>query len=124
LKTINYKLPIETSRWNNIDRANIICTKCDNITIGDEYHYIIECQHLKKLFYRFIITNLQERPTILKFKQIMSASQKQIKKKLCKFVQNINKSFVLTALSLLYIFYIYVYINDNLRYFFNNESSF
>ena len=124
MKTINYKLPIETSRWNNIDRANIICTKCDNITIGDEYHYIIECQHLKKLFYRFIITNLQERPTILKFKQIMSASQKQIKKKLCKFVQNINKSFVLTALSLLYIFYIYVYINDNLRYFFNNESSF
>ena len=26
---------------------------------------------------RFIITNLQERPNILKFKQIMSASQKQ-----------------------------------------------
>ena len=26
---------------------------------------------------RFIITNLQEKPTILKFKQIMSASQKQ-----------------------------------------------
>ena len=77
MKTINYKLPIETSRWNNIDRANIICTKCDNITIGDEYHYIMECQHLKNLNNRFTITNLQERPNILKFKQIMSASQKQ-----------------------------------------------
>jgi hypothetical protein len=77
LRTINYKLPIETSRWNNIDRANIICTKCDKITIGDEYHYIMECQHLKKFKNRFIITNLQERPNILKFKQIMSASQKQ-----------------------------------------------
>ena len=77
MRTINYKLPIETSRWNNIDRANIICTKCDNITIGDEYHYIMECQHLKKLYNRFIITNLQEKPTILKIKQIMSASQKQ-----------------------------------------------
>ena len=31
---------IETGRWNNIDRANRIYTKCDNVTIGDEYHYI------------------------------------------------------------------------------------
>ena len=77
MKTINYKLSIETSRWNNIDRANIICTKCDTITIGDEYHYIMECQHLTNLNNRFINTNLQERPNILKFKQIMSASQKQ-----------------------------------------------
>jgi len=34
-------LLIETGRFNNIDRANIICTKWDKITIGDEYHYIM-----------------------------------------------------------------------------------
>jgi hypothetical protein len=44
-RTTNHKLPIETGRWNNIDRVNRICTKCNNITIGDEYHYIIECEH-------------------------------------------------------------------------------
>jgi hypothetical protein len=38
-RTTNHKLPIETGRWNNIDRVNRICTKCDNITIGDEYQY-------------------------------------------------------------------------------------
>jgi hypothetical protein len=32
-RTTNHKLPIETGRWNNIDRVNRICTKCDNITI-------------------------------------------------------------------------------------------
>jgi hypothetical protein len=37
----------------------------------------MECQHFKNFKNRFIITNLQERPNILKFKQIMSASQKQ-----------------------------------------------
>jgi hypothetical protein len=37
----------------------------------------MECQHLTNLNNRFINTNLQERPNILKFKQIMSASQKQ-----------------------------------------------
>ena len=40
-RTTNHKLPIP-GRWNNIDRVNRICTKCDNITIGDEYHYIME----------------------------------------------------------------------------------
>jgi hypothetical protein len=44
---------------------------------------------------RFIVTNLRERPNILKFKQIMSAYQKQNLEKLCKFIRNINKSFVL-----------------------------
>jgi hypothetical protein len=31
-RTTNHKLPIATGRWNNIDRVNRICTKCDNIT--------------------------------------------------------------------------------------------
>ena len=94
-RTTNHKLPIETGRWNNIDRVNRICTKCDNITIGDEYHYIMECEHFSNFRNRFIVTNLRERPNILKFKQIMSAYQKQNLEKLCKFIRNINKSFVL-----------------------------
>jgi hypothetical protein len=44
---------------------------------------------------RFIVTNLRERPNILKFKQIMSAYQKLNLEKLCKFIRNINKCFVL-----------------------------
>ena len=35
-RTTNHISPIETGRWNNIDRVNRICTKCDNIAIGDE----------------------------------------------------------------------------------------
>ena len=46
----------------------VICTKCDNRTVEDEYHYIIECQNFR---HRLIITNLRK---ILKFKYIMSAS--------------------------------------------------
>ena len=48
----------------------------DNITIGDEYHYIMECEHFSNFRNMFIITNLRERPNILKFKRIMS--QKEI----------------------------------------------
>ena len=35
----------------------------------------------------------RERPIILKFKQIMSASQKHTLEKLCKFIRDINKSY-------------------------------
>ena len=80
IQNTNHKLPIETGRWNNIDSVYRICTKCDNIIIGDEYHYIMECEHFSNFRNRFIATNLRERPNILKLKQIMSAYQKQILK--------------------------------------------
>jgi hypothetical protein len=56
LRTTNNKFPMEIG-WNNIDGANRICTKCDNITIGGEYHYIMECQHFPNFGCRFNITN-------------------------------------------------------------------
>jgi hypothetical protein len=74
-----------------------ICTKCDNITIEDLW--IPLHNGMSNIFLnfrnRFIITNLRERPNNLKSKQIMSAYQKQNLEKSCKFIQNINKSFVL-----------------------------
>ena len=81
-RTTNNKLHIETGWWNNIDRVNRICTKCDNITIGDEYHYIMECEHFSNFRNRFIVANLRERPNILMLKQIMNAYHKQNLEKL------------------------------------------
>ena len=62
---------MESGCWNNIDRANRIsvCTKCENITIGDECQYIMECQHFSYFSNRFNITNIREKLNILKFKQ-------------------------------------------------------
>ena len=52
----------------------------------------MECEHFSNFRNRFIAANLRERPNILKF--IMSAYQKQNLEKLCKFIRNMNKSFV------------------------------
>jgi hypothetical protein len=109
-RTTNHKLPIETGRWNNIDRINRICTKCDSITIGDEYHYIMECEHFSSFRNRFIVTNLRETPNIPKFKQIMSAYQKQNLEKLCKFIRNINKSFACIYCIYVYIYFVFVFV--------------
>jgi hypothetical protein len=91
----NHKLPIETGRWNNIDVSTEYVQNETILTTGDEYHYIMECEHFSNFRNRFIVTNSRERPNILKFKQIMSAYQKQNLEKICKFIRNINKSFVL-----------------------------
>jgi hypothetical protein len=47
-----------------------------------------------------------EKPNILKFKQIMSAYQKQNLEKLCKFIRNINKS-LFSRLSHAHVFVVY-----------------
>ena len=54
----------------------------------------MEREHFSNFRDRFIFTNLRERPNILKFKHIMSAYQNQNLEKLCQFIRNINKSFV------------------------------
>ena len=53
-----------------------------------------------------------KKPNILKFKQIMSAYQKQNLEKIFKFIRNLNKSFVLYAVSqhCLYCIYLYIYL--------------
>lgn len=39
----NVKLPIETGRWLNIPKDNIICKLRDCNKIGDEFHYLFKC---------------------------------------------------------------------------------
>ena len=53
-----------------------------------------------------------KKANILKFKQIMSAYQKQNLEQIFKFIRNINKSFVLYAVSqhCLYCIYLYIYL--------------
>lgn len=43
-RTCNHKLPIETGRWSNIERFHRICLLCNKNTLGDEYHFVMECR--------------------------------------------------------------------------------
>lgn len=89
-RTSNHKLPIETGRWNNIDRENRVCTNCVSGCIGDEFHYIMECQFLSENRNRFICKQLTRRPNILNFKKIMCTSDKVKLEKICRLIRNIN----------------------------------
>lgn len=39
-RSCNYKLPIETDRWSNIERCYRICSWCNKNTLDDEYHML------------------------------------------------------------------------------------
>ena len=45
-RTRNHRLPIETGRWNSIPVHERVCHLCHS-DIGDEFHYILSCEHFK-----------------------------------------------------------------------------
>jgi hypothetical protein len=53
-RTINNKLPIETGKWQIIDRGQRICNLCNKLQIGDEYHYFFNCIFLRHKHKEFI----------------------------------------------------------------------
>ena len=74
IRTSNHKLPIETSRWDDIEISERKCPLCNTNDIGDEYHYLLRCPyfeaernlHLKPYFIR--------RPNMLKLGELLSSS--------------------------------------------------
>ena len=48
-RTLNHKLPMESGRWQNIDRNMRTCNLCDKKEIGDEFHYILECNYFNNI---------------------------------------------------------------------------
>ena len=92
-RTANHKLPIETGRWNNIDVADRKCTLCEKNTIGDEFHYLLECPFFKHDRQRYIHNSYYNRPNILKYKNLLLNSDENCLLNLSKFMGIIIKQF-------------------------------
>ena len=59
-RTANHKLPIELGRWNNIEYDERKCDLCDQRSIGDQSHYLLECDFFKRERQLFISDNTIE----------------------------------------------------------------
>lgn len=91
-RTSNHKLPIETGRWNDIERSNRLCNLCKR-DIGDEFHYILCCTVLKNERERekYIPKFYLFRPNIVKFKELFPPNNVSLLSKLCKFISIVNE---------------------------------
>ena len=84
-RTGNVKLPIETGRWFNIGRDDIICHLC-NSDVGDEFHYIFNCTSLSAERNDYIVIIQIEQVHFL-FSSYSLQQQKSPLSKLCKYLQ-------------------------------------
>ena len=47
IRTSNHKLPVETSRWEDIEISERKCPLCNTNDIGDEYHCLLCCPYFE-----------------------------------------------------------------------------
>ena len=77
----------------NIPREDRKCTICDSNDIGDEFHYLFNCncfeyerrQYLKPYFYK--------RPNMIKFRELLSSENVTLLNKLSRFSETIMVKF-------------------------------
>ncbi|XP_074661598.1 uncharacterized protein LOC141914230 [Tubulanus polymorphus] len=68
----NHKLPIETGRYENKPRNERVCNKCNENTIGDEYHFILKCEFFNAFRILYIPNRYRIGANQYKFKQLLS----------------------------------------------------
>lgn len=92
-RTSNHKLPIETGRWNGIERSERKCNLCNLKDIGDEFHYLLICPFLAESRKKYIKKYYYKRTNTLKFKELLNTNSESQLRKLSQFVKEIMKIF-------------------------------
>ena len=92
-RTTNHKLPIETGRWNDVDRSDRICTLCNSISIADEFHYLFNCKYFENERRQMIPQRYFYHPNVLKYRELMASSNLQILHNMCRFISLILSNF-------------------------------
>ena len=92
-RTGNHRLPIEKGRWDNINRPERVCPLCTNGALGDEFHYLFECEHLKMQRKNYISRYYTRHPNVLKTNQLLNSGPLRELNKLATFCQRIMELF-------------------------------
>ena len=82
-----HSLNIETGRYNNIQRQNRICTKCNRMEVEDEFHFVFVCPLYNNLRTKFIKRYYWRNPSMFKLIQLFSVQNKKSLCNLGKFIQ-------------------------------------
>ena len=86
-RTSNHKLPIENGRFSKLSRHLRVCENCDTNTLGDEFHFLLECPALNDLRKKYIPKFYWQRPNMICLQQLMSLNNQQKQINLLKFIK-------------------------------------
>ena len=88
----NIKIPVEVGRWNGTPLDERICPFCRK-DVGDEYHYILSCEHFKDTRPKYIKSYYLARPNTQKFRKLMNSENANELRKICQFINIITDAF-------------------------------
>ena len=83
-RTTNHFFPVETDRWQKLEPSE--CYLCDTNDVCDEYHLLMVCPYFAQHRKFYIKRRYFSRPNVLKFKELMSVTNKTQLLKLSRFV--------------------------------------
>ena len=81
-----HSLAIETGRFINVERENILCLFCNKKSIESEFHFLLVCSKYRDLCCLFLGNKYSSFPSIYKFFQIMSSKSSKLQLCLAKYV--------------------------------------
>ena len=79
-------LPVNCRSKLSIPRQERICTKCRKGLMGDEFHFLFECNVLEKLRILVIPKYYRTRCSTLKMTQLLNTNDRKLLMKVAKFV--------------------------------------
>ena len=85
IRTRNHRLPIETGRWQKIQRKEGVRNLCKS-EIGDEFHYVLVCKRLENIRRQYLNRYFYIRPNTVKFFELFNSKNTATLRKLCEFI--------------------------------------
>ena len=92
-RTTNHRLSVEKGRWENIERSQRVCTICNRNALGDEFHYLFECDAFEESRKMYLPRYYLRHVNTLKFQKIMSSKNVKLLIQLSRFISIILSRF-------------------------------
>ena len=84
-RCLNHKMPIVSGRYKNIPRQERICNICEKDQIGDEFHYLFQCNALEVQRKKYLKRYYRNNPNTYKMNQLFNSEKKTVLSSLAKF---------------------------------------
>ena len=92
-RCLSHKLPIEKGRFLNIERNERICLLCNKNELGDEFHYLFNCEFFHRSRIQCLPIWSFRSPNSLKFEKLMNSDDRAVLTKLALFIKIIFTKF-------------------------------
>ena len=91
-RTLNHRLPIQRGRFIGVLRKERVCNLCNNGDIGDEFHYVFQCNYFNNDRNNLIPSYYRNKPNVIKFFELFTTTKKKTLIQLARFLQLVMKN--------------------------------